>query len=75
MDFSKGFNYITDNIIFEDKNYDLNFVEENGILLFDYEYSDKINFYGNLLRLFESLYSIFTNPNYEISSKCAETNN
>ena len=63
LDFSRGFNYITDNIIFEDKNYDLTFVEENGIILFDYEYNDKMNFYENLFRLFECLYSAFNKPN------------
>ena len=75
LDFNRDFNYLTDNIIFEDKNYDLTFIEENGILLFDYEYNDKMNFYENLFRLFESRYSIFKTNNYKISQKYIETNN
>ena len=62
LDFNKDFNYITDIIIYEDKNYNLNFVEENGLLLFDYEYNEKISFYQNVCNLFESLYSLFINP-------------
>ena len=64
LDFNREFNYITENIIIENKNNDLNFVEENGILLFYFEYNEKINFYDNLFSLFEYLYELFNKSNY-----------
>ena len=71
LDFNKEFNYITDNILIEDKIYHLNFGEK-GLLLFYIKYDDQKGFYENLLNLFYFLYNLFIEPNYEISSKIGE---
>ena len=67
LDFSKGFNKITDNINVQNEFYHLNFGEVGSPLLFDLDYNDKINFHDNFKNLFEFLYNLFKNPNCKLS--------
>ena len=69
LDFSKVFNYITDNITLEDNIYHLNFDGEKGKLLFDIKYEENKSFYENILELIQFIYNLFNKPNYEISSQ------
>lgn len=63
IDFSKEFEYITDNIKLENEIYHLNFAE-----IFNIEYDKNLTFYENCSKLFSVLYNLFIKPNCEISS-------
>ena len=68
LDFSKGFNKLTDHITIQNEFYHLNFGNINSHCLFDFDYNDDIPFYDNLKELFKYIYNLFKNPNCEISN-------
>ena len=53
----------------ENKIYHLNFGEKRGMLLFDIKYDYNISFYQNFLNLFDKIYSLFSEPDCQISQK------
>ena len=59
LDFNKGINRIAHCVVFEKKNHNLNFFDNNGHLQLKIIYNPNKSFYDNILLLINTIYSLF----------------